>query len=187
MTLEEGKRRVLMLLDEYSNGGELDIDEDIEAKLHDFFDIAQKDVAAYQPILRRVAVTLDGSGSVALPGDAARVLRVTKDGRRTARYEVVDGKLLSGEGDTSTLTLDYTATPETITPETEDSYVFEVSEAAANCLPFFVASQHLLADITVDYGAFYNMYLQMRGALDRSAGTLSGGSVRQTLYHTGRR
>lgn len=36
MTLGEGKRKVLMLLDEYSSGGELTVDEDIEKKMADF-------------------------------------------------------------------------------------------------------------------------------------------------------
>ena len=41
MTLGEGKRKVLMLLDEYSSGGELTVDEDIEKKMADFFATAQ--------------------------------------------------------------------------------------------------------------------------------------------------
>ena len=45
MTLEEGERRVYMLLDEYSSGGALTRDADIEAKMADFFDIAQKQAA----------------------------------------------------------------------------------------------------------------------------------------------
>ena len=92
----------------------------------------------------------------------------------------MDGKLLSNAGDTSALTLDYIAAPEAITPETADDYAFEVSAEAANCLPFFVAAQQLVADLVVDYGAFYNLYLQMRAALPRS--TMSGGAVGQRLY-----
>lgn len=182
MTLGEGKRKVLMLLDEYSSGGEITVDEDVEAKMNDFFDIAQKDVAAWQPIVRRAEVTLDGTGCMALPEDALRVIRVRKGGVRTANYEVVDGRILSESGDASVLTLDYIAAPKTVAPETEDDYVFEVSEAAANCMPFFVAAQQLIADLIVDYGAFYNIYMQMRGLLSRS--TLMGDGVRQTLYRS---
>ena len=179
MTLGEAKRRVLMLLDEYSTGGELTVDADVDAKMNDFFDAAQRDVAAWQPIVRRAAVTLDGTGSLALPSDVSRVLRVRKGGAR-ADYEVVDGKLLSASGDTSTLTLDYIASPEKITPETPDDHAFEVSPEAANCLPYFVAAQQLVADLVVDYGAFYNLYLQMRAMLPRS--TMHGGAVGQRLY-----
>ena len=181
MTLGEGKRKVLMLLDEYSSGGEIAVDADIDAKMNDCFDQAQRDVAAWQPIVRRAGITLDGTGSAALPADVSRVIRVRKNGVRVSGYEVVDGALLSAAGDTSALSLDYIASPSKIAPETGDDYVFEVSEEAANCLPYFVAAQQLIADLVVDYGAFYNLYLQTRALLSRST-LLSGGSVRQGLY-----
>jgi len=181
MTLAEGKRKVLMLLDEFSSGGEVEADEDIDAKMNDFFDLAQKDIAQWQPIVRRTSVELDGTGSQSLPTDVSRPLALRKNGVRAKGCEVIDGKLVYETGDTSTLTMDYIARAETITPETEDSYVFEVSEEAANCLPFFVAAQQLIADLVIDYGAFYNLYLQMRSMLPRST-LLSGGGVRQALY-----
>lgn len=180
MTLGEGKRRVLMLLDEYSSGGAITLNEDLSVRMNDFFDLAQKDVAAWQPILRRRELTLDGTGRTALPEDVKSVLYVRKDGRRTLRYEVLDGEVLSRPGDRSVLTLDYVAQPASITAETGDDYTFEVSEDAANCLPLFVAAQQLIADVVVDYGAFYNLYLQMRGMLPRAAQTPFG--VRQAFY-----
>ena len=57
MTLGEGKRKVLMLLDEYSSGGELTVDEDIEKKMADFFDTAQKDMASFKRIIRTQEIT----------------------------------------------------------------------------------------------------------------------------------
>lgn len=181
VTLGDGKRKVLMLLDEYSSGGVPEIDEDIEAKMKDFFDIAQKDMAQWQPILRRTDVTLDGSGADDLPEDVSRVLCIRKNGQRSRGYEIIDGKILYAAGDTSTLTLDYYALPRTIPQDAGDDYEFEVSEEAANCMPFFLASQQLIPDLVVDYGAFYNLYQQMRAMVPRSAGT-SGGSVRQALW-----
>ena len=180
MTLGEGKRRVLMLLDEYSSGGAPALNEDLSVRMNDFFDIAQKDVAVWQPIVRRRELTLDGTGRMALPEDVKSVLRIRGNGRRTLRYEVFDGEILSRPGDCSVLTLDYAAQPAGITAETGDDYEFEVSEDAANCLPLFVAAQQLIADVTVDYGAFSNLYLQMRGTLPRAAQT--SGRVRQTFY-----
>lgn len=180
MTLGEAKRKVLMLLDEYSALGEVRVDADIDAKMNDFFDMAQRDAAAWQPIVRRVALLLDGTGSMTLPRDVSRVIRVRKNGNAVTGYEVVDGALLSPEGDRSLLTLDYIASPEAISPQTPDDYEFEVSDEAANCLPFFVAAQQLVADLVVDYGAFYNLYLQMRALLPRS--TMGSGGARQSLY-----
>ena len=45
MTLGEGKEKVYKLLDEHSSGGEVAHDADIEMKMADFFDIAQKKCA----------------------------------------------------------------------------------------------------------------------------------------------
>ena len=180
MTLGEAKRKTLMLLDSYSLDGTLVADADLNARMNDFFDMAQRDVASWQPIVRRASLTLDGSGSMALAEDVLRVLRIRRAGKRAPDCEAVDGRLLFRSGDTSMLTLDYIASARRITPETADDYEFEVSDEAANCLPFFVAAQHLVADLVVDYGAFYNMYLQMRAVLPRAS--LSGGGTRQTLY-----
>ncbi len=180
MTLEEAKRKTLMLLDEYSLDGVLRNDPDLNARMNDLFDMAQRDVAAWQPIVRRIRVTLDGTGDMALPPDVQRVLRIRRGGRNAADCEAVDGRLLFRRGDTGEVTLDYIASPQPVTPETPDTYAFEVSDEAANCLPFFVAAQQLIADLVVDYGAFYNTYLQMRALLPRAS--LPGGGLRQTLY-----
>ena len=168
MTLGEAKRKVLMLLDEYSIGGEVSADADVDAKMNDFFDIAQRDAAAWQPIVRRMELSLDGSGSTELPDDVSRVIRVRKNGVRVSGYEVVDGRLIYPEGDRSMLTLDYIARPEAITPDTTDDYEFEVSDEAANCLPFFVAAQDIVDNLVVDDAAFYSLYLQLRSMLPRS-------------------
>ena len=58
MTLGEGKRKVLMLIDEYSSGGAITEDKDINAKMVDFFDLAQKQVASYRKIIRDYSVPL---------------------------------------------------------------------------------------------------------------------------------
>lgn len=182
MTLSDGKDKVLKLLDEYSSGGTVTIDQDINLRMSKFFDLAQKDIAAWQPIIRRRDIALDGSGAQSLPEDVDEVLKITRNGVRAPRYEVIDGKLIYNAGDESTITIDYTAMPQPIDNDTPDSYVFEVSEEAANCMPFFVAAQQVIPDLVVDYGKFYNLYLQMRAQLPRTRRTGGGGSVRQALY-----
>ena len=51
MTLREGKRRVLMLINKYSGGEAITMNGDLSVRMNDLFDIAQKDVAAWQPIV----------------------------------------------------------------------------------------------------------------------------------------
>lgn len=182
MTLGEGKRKVLMLLDEYSAGGQRTEDADINKKMNDFFDMAQKDMAQHCRILHSVELTLDGSGrSCDLPKKCVKVFRIWKDGRPVKRL-VTGGKLYPFRNETGKLLVEYYARPDTIREETTDGYVFEVSEEAANCLPFFVAAQHLMPDLVVDYSAFLNMYYQMKAALDVSVPEAGGGGIRQSLF-----
>lgn len=192
MTLGDGKRRVLMLLDEYSSGGAITKDKDIENKMADFFDTAQKEMAGYKKIIRKTEISLaPGTGDFTyypLPKDFGKTFRVWKNGRMIAGYPVIGGKLAVPSDESGTIILEYFAMPETITPSTPDDYEFEVSEDAANCLPFYVAAQHLIADLVVDYGAFWQMYLNMRAALDTSLPSSGGAAhVSQKLYSGCRR
>lgn len=180
MTLGEGKRKVLMLLDEYSAGGQITRDEDIEKKMADFFDIAQKDMAGHKKILRTVELQTDGNGCD-LPENCVKVLRVWKDGRLTGRY-AVSGRRLMVESDTLKVTVEYQARPKTINENTKDEDEFEVDEDAANCLPFFVAAQHLMPDLVVDYSAFLSMYYNMKSALDVTTPGAGGGGIRQSMF-----
>lgn len=187
MTLGEGKRKVLMLLDEYSAGGTVTKDADIDKKMADFFDAAQKEMAGHKRIVRSVELAPDGSGrGCPLPEDCQKVFRVWRGRRLVSGPVVVAGRLLTRSGDTVPLFVEYFARPQTIGPETQDDHEFEVDEDAANCLPYFVAAQHLLPDLVVDYSAFWNMYLTMRAALDVSLPEAGGGRVRQALFRAGR-
>lgn len=182
MTLGEGKQKVLKLLDEYSTAGTITTDEDINLKMAQFFDIAQRDMAVWQPILRRKIVSLTGSGSDPLPEDVSQVLYFSINGSRTSKYEVVNEQIGYTEGDTSAISVHYIASPAEITSETKDDYEFEISNEAANCMPFFVAAQQMVPDLVVDYSKFYNIYLQMRNTVPHTRQTGNNGHLRQALY-----
>lgn len=187
MTLGEGKRKVLMLLDEYSAGGTVTKDEDIDKKMADFFDMAQKDIAQHKGILRSAELVPDGSGrGCMLPDDFQKLFCVWRDGRLVNGPVIMAGQLLTRSGDTTPLLVEYFAKPKSIGPNTPDTDEFEVDEDAANCMPYFVAAQHLLPDLVVDYSAFWNMYLTMKAALDVSLPDVGGGRVRQALFRAGR-
>ena len=183
MTLGEGKEKVLKLLDEYSSGGELTEDDDIEKKMAAFFDIAQKEMAGHARIIRETELELDGTERLwTMPEDFRQVFRIWKNGRLVTHYAFRGKALAAPERDSSKLLVEYFASPKTIDDETPDDYVFEVSEEAANCLPFFVAAQQLMADLVVDYSVFWNMYLTMRATLDVTLPSAGSGGVRQALY-----
>lgn len=156
MNLGEGKRKVYELLDEYSSGGEITQDPDIELKMADFFDIAQKRVAQICRITAvRTITRKTGTTEYAMPESFAALRRVWRDGKPTKRYRWKHGRILIPEDDAAqVIEVEYFKTPETIAGDAPDDTEFEVSEAAAQCMPFYVAAQHLFPDLTVDYGVY---------------------------------
>lgn len=184
MTLADGKRKVYMLLDEYSSGGIVTPDADIEAKMADFFDTAQKQVCAVKPIRRSYTVTrVTGQTDYAMPGDYRELYCVWRDGKRTRRYDWRGGKIVIPLGDTATVEIEYFAFPTTITPETSGSYEFEVAEDAQQAMPFYVASQQLISDLVLDYSALRSEYNAALAAI--TPDEPGGVRMRQALFSKG--
>jgi hypothetical protein len=171
MTLGEGKNKVYMLLDEHSAGGVVEHDQDIEAKLNFFFDIAQKEVAKVQRIVKtRKYNPTQEREEYSLPGDLMGIYRIWRDGKSMgSRYRIRGGKLIIPASDAGReILLEYFAIPETITQDTDDSYEFELREDGCNCLPYYVAAQQLLPDLVMDYSSMLNMYQMALQTLDKS-------------------
>lgn len=190
MTFGEGKRKTLMLMDEYSSGGQRTQDRDIELKMADFFDLAQRNVSQFQPIRAKTALTLEDPvekegpyGVYDLPGDVGRLTRAWKNGRvATGRYRVRGKQLLVPLEETGSLQIEYHAVPATITPETPDEYVFQVTEEGAACMPYFVAAQQLAVDLVTDHTALLGLYDRMLAKLDPGGGDRFGGLMRQSFF-----
>ncbi len=169
MTLEEGKRKVYMLLDEYSSGGALTRDADIEAKMADFFDTAQKQAAEFKKIRRMHTIERKaGQTHYPMPGDFLKLVRVWKGDMVTKTFSWKGNSIIIPESEKAPIEIEYFALPTTIGPNTPDSYEFEVGEDAAKALPYFVASQQLIADLVMDYGALYTIYREMLNSLIKS-------------------
>lgn len=194
MTLGEGKRKVLMLIDEYSSGGTVTVDEDLNVRMVDFFDLAQKNVSGYKKIIRSFSPSLDdptdspAPGFIAckLPEDFRAPFRVWKNGKQTSAYVWTADAILIPENEVDGVVVEYIANPAAIPENAGDDYEFEVDEDAAACMPYFVAAQQLVVDLVVDYQPLLNMYDRMVSNLDVSLPS-SGGSVRQAFYASPRR
>ena len=169
MTLGEGKRKVYMLLDEYSSGGAVTKDADIEAKMADFFDMGQKQVAEIKKIRRIAAIErVKGQSLYPMPADLMKLIRVWRGDSPTKRYRFRGGMIEIPAGEMEKVEIEYFAIPATIGPDTPDDYEFELAEDAAKALPYFVASHQLISDLVMDYGALYGIYQSMLSTLDLS-------------------
>ena len=171
MTLGEGKDKVYMLLDEHSAGGEVEHDEDIEKKMTAFFDTAQKLLSQVKKILRMKTILPEpGRTEYAMPADFRSVYRVWRDGRiANSWYHWRRGRMIVPAGDgAQEILVEYFAFPATIPADAPDSYEFEVSPDACECMPYYVAAQQLLPDLVMDYSGMLAMFDRMVGTLDRS-------------------
>jgi hypothetical protein len=182
MTLGEGKKKVYELMDEYSSGGSVTKDADIEAKMADFFDIAQKQVSKIQKILKVYSVPLaSGVTEYAVPSDFGQIYKVWRSGSVTGKYAWKGGKIIISDAPSS-VELEYFAVPATVDVSTDDSYEFQVREDACQAMCFFVAAQQLVVDLVIDYSALYQMYQNMLGLLDTSVPGAAADNVRNVFF-----
>lgn len=180
MTLGEGKRKVLMLMDEYSSGGTLSEDRDLDLRMKDFFDLAQKHVAGYKRIVREVVP--ETGGWYGMPEDFGQVFRVWLDGRLTRKHRWKDRAVYLPADEVGRVTVEYFAVPGIIPADAGEDYVFEVAEDAAACMPYFVAAQQLMVDLIVDPAPLMELYDRMLSMLDTRLPESGGGGVRQSFY-----
>lgn len=168
MTLGDGKRKVYMLIDEYSSGGTVTPDADIEAKMADFFDIAQKQVAKIQRIIKSYTVPREeGKTLYDMPEDFDGLYHLWYDGKvRNSRFRWSGRRLVIPKDAAGDVEAEYFAMPETIGPDTPDEHEFQVRDDAANAMCFFVAAQQLIVDLVLDYSALYQMYQLLLSNLD---------------------
>ncbi len=169
MTLGEGKRKVYMLLDEYSSGGIVEQDPDLEAKMADFFDTAQKQLARLCPVVRTCQIPLVPGQTLYPPPEDLRCVLHLRRGGRAVRCRWRGGMLYIPGPGRETVELEYCAVPATLDGQTPDGYEFEISEDACQCMPFFVAAQQLAADLVSDAGTLLALYDRMTAALGQSA------------------
>ena len=170
MTLKEGKDKVFKLLDEYDPEG--GADEDLDARLADFFDTAQKEIAKVKKIVKICEIErAEGETEYAMPADFMSLRCVWVDGKRSRRLGWRAGKIVIPENMTAAVEIEYNAIPATVNNDTPESYEFELSEDAAEVMPFYVAAQALAADFIQDYNPFWMMYQTALATLEkRTAG-----------------
>ena len=190
MTLGEGKKMALKLLDEFSSGGDTTVDADLAHRMTDLFDLGQKDIAQVKKIYRVTTLQLTGGEGMQLydlPADMLELVSIRRGGEITKQYDVIGGKLVADGSDTSALLIEYVAMPATIPEGANDDYQLEVAEDAASCIPYYVAAHCLLAELVTDFSPYWQIYLQKKAQLLPTVHNSGGGSgVRNTLFR-GRR
>ncbi len=166
-------------MDDYSCNGSAIFEDDKTAldtsyRINDFFDIAQKQVAALKKII--VCAVIDPASaekrekiqSVPLPERFYQLI--------CCPYEIsaAGGELRFSAKISAPFEIEYAKMPENLDYETPDDYEFEVSEDAAAAMPFFVAAQLLMGEDDAAYSRLMNEYQTALINLDLRAPVLQG-------------
>lgn len=183
MTYGQGKKKVYELLDEYSSGGEVLIDEDIEMKMLDFFDTAQKLISKDAPVYATYKIKRKaGQTLYPMPSGFQKLVQVWRNGNPSKKYRFIGGKLQIPENDHSEIMVEYQKLPDTLDESFTDEDEFEVDEEACEAMPYYVAAQVLLPDLMTDYRPYLEEWEKRRAELRGRGGYGGAVTLRQSFY-----
>lgn len=165
MTLEEMKKKVYTLIEEYAEDEDnLTEDEDYAAKINDVINQIQNEVARIKKIPSYVTLDVTEGQIMNFTDIASDIyqLSTVKD----VDYEINLNTVTFLEDGTARVF--YYKYPKRITEDTEDdAYKFELSQDALEVIPYGVAADMLKSDVSSQYGAVYaNRYREMLDRLD---------------------
>ena len=177
MTLNEMKKKVLRLIEEYdSTSVLLTADPDISAKINDVTNQIMYEIARLKKIPKYFEMEVN-------EGD----LITFSDFEKECGYEVFQVSIVSGVKniakangtvykvlESGTMEVECYVYPERITDKTNDNYEFELSQDALEIMPYGIAADLLKSDVSTDYGNIYaTRYENMKQMLDTRYSTSS--------------
>lgn len=165
MTLEEMKKKVYTLIEEYADDeDDLTEDEDYAAKINDVINQIQNEVARIKKIPASTTIEVKDGQVLKLTEIASDLYQLSTI--KDVEYEVnLDTITFLEDGAARIFYYKY---PKRITEDTEDdAYKFELSQDALEVVPYGVAADMLKSDVSSQYGAVYaNRYRDMLERLD---------------------
>jgi len=158
MNLKEVKRKTLGLIEELNpNSVNMTDDPDIAAKFNDVTNQRMFELARMKKIAKYVEFPVT-------KGELIDFERLSKE----CGYEVYQISLVGGVNyvpkanstiikilESGTAEVDLFVYPERITDKTKDSYEFELSADALEILPYGIAGDLLMGDVSTEYGRIY--------------------------------
>lgn len=165
MTLEEMKKKIYSLIEEYSeDNDDLTEDEDLATKMNDVINQIQNELARMKKISAYTTMEVTEGQTINF-SDIDKMmyqLATIKD----VEYEINLNTVTFLEDGTARIF--YYKYPKRITEDTEDeAYKFELSQDVLEILPYGVAADLLKSDVSSNYGSVYaNRYREMIQQLD---------------------
>lgn len=169
MTLKELKKKVLVLIEEYSPNSEmLTADEDIANKMNDVINQVMYELCRFKKIPKYIEMDVEAGDVVDFDVLASE-----------CGYDIYQVKLVTGvdfdlRGDgtifkmleSGKAEIDVFVYPEAITSKTKDNFELELSMDALEILPYGIAADLLATDVSSNYREFKERYETMLARLD---------------------
>ena len=169
MTLEEMKQKVYSLIEEYNDEAEdLTEDEDLALKMNSVINQIQNELIRYKkiPAIKQLEVA---EGQTILLAD------IDKNIYQLEKVTGVDANIILNEvtfNEDGIAKIYYYKYPNHIDADTEDDYIFELSNDILEIMPYGVAADLLKSDVSSQYGEVYaRRYKEMLSMLDGRLGT----------------
>lgn len=169
MTLEQMKKKVLRLIEEYdeNNNTEYTNDPDIAAKINDVINQIQYELSRVKKIPAYTELEVKEKDLITFKdidttNEVYQLSVVTGVG-----YEYkADGTMIKCLED-GTLEIEYYKYPTRIDDDTKDTYEFELSDDVLEIMPYGVAADLLKSDVSNAYGNIYaNRYNELKQQVD---------------------
>lgn len=167
MTLAEMKKKVLKMIEEYTDNEVFTSDPDIQVKMNDIVNQVMFE-------LSRVKKIPEYTEMQAAEGDIIRFADIDSE-NEVYQLGVVRGIDCELKADNTiikcfeegTLEIEYYKYPKRITEENADTYEFELSNDVLEVMPYGVAADLLKSDVSNAYGDVYaKRYEQMKQQMD---------------------
>ena len=169
MTLEEMKTRVYQLIEEYSDeADDLTEDEDFAAKINIVIDQVQNQLTRFKKIPKYAELNVTEGQTMTLGSIDKEFYQL--DLIRGVDYDIKNDRIKFLEDGTAEVY--YFKYPKKITPDTENTYKFELTNDLLEIMPYGVAADLLKSDVSSQYGAVYEArYRELLNSLDPRYGT----------------
>lgn len=171
MTLGDMKKKTLQLIEEISDSSEHTDDPDIAAKINAVTNQIQYELARIKKIPRykEFEVDIDVKDTYDFNDikgdDYNKVYQIDKVSG--IDFDLVANDTIIKCNESGTMKVEYFVYPLRIDDNTDDYYIFELSDDVQEIMPYGIAADLLKSDVSNAYGNVYaNRYEQLKNQLD---------------------
>lgn len=164
MTLEEMKIKVYTMIEDYDeNAEELTADPDYASKINLIINSVQTELTRFKKIPSYTTLEVTEDQEIELKDIDNMIYQLGII--RGVSYDLINDRITFNEDGTAKIY--YYKYPKQITPDTDDSYKFELSSDLLEIMAYGVAGDLLKSDVSSQYGAVYSArYKELLQALD---------------------